>query len=138
MTRKKPPIEAVPDTEAGPPPAPKGLGGSGSELWRRLVSEYDFSEAPEKEILLAEAARTADMIDKLQRIVDAAGDDLRVRGSQGQPVSLPEISELRQHRAQLAALLRALALPSGDEDAGEGLTRSEIGRLGAAARWKNR
>jgi hypothetical protein len=138
MSRKASPIEAVPDVHPAPPPPPKGLGEAGIDLWQRLVSEYDFSEAPEKELILAEAARTADMIAKLQRIVDAAGDELRVKGSQGQPVALPEISELRQHRAQLAGLLgRSLSLPSGDEDS-EGLSRSDIGRLGAAARWKNR
>lgn len=137
MTRKKPAVAALPVPEEGKPVPPKGLGEAGSELWGRLVAEYDFSEAPEKELLLAQAARTADMIATLQAIVDAAGADIRVRGSQGQPVLAPEIPELRGQRTQLAALLRALALPSGDEDS-EALTRSEVGRLGAAARWKNR
>ena len=97
---------------------PSGMSGFASEveLWDRLVSEYTFTEAPEKEILLAQAARCADMIARLGRIVDAAGDDIRVRGSQGQPVLAPEIAELRGQRTQLASLLRALALPSGDED----------------------
>jgi hypothetical protein len=137
MTRKKPPIQAVPDADSGRPAPPRGLGEDGADLWNRLVSEYDFSEAPEKEILLAQAARCADMISTLQRLVDAAGDNVRVRGSQSQPVLAPEWQELRGQRSQLSSLLRALALPSGDEDS-EGLSRSDIGRLGAAARWKNR
>lgn len=47
-------------------------------------------------------------------VVDAA-EDLRVRGSQGQPVGMPELAELRQYRALLASLLRALALPDTEE-----------------------
>ena len=137
MTRKKATIEAVPDPDSALPAPPKGVGEAGVDLWNRLVSEYDFSEAPEKEILLAQAARCADMIATLQRIVDSAGDDIRVRGSQNQPVLAPEWAELRGQRNQLTSILRALALPSGDEDS-EGLSRSDIGRLGAAARWKNR
>lgn len=137
MTRKKPVVEIVPDADSGRPAPPKGLGEAGTDLWDRLVSEYDFSQAPEKELILAQAAHCADTISQIFRILAAAGDDIRVRGSQGQPVLAPEIGELRAQRTQLAALLRALALPSGDEDS-EGLSRSDIGRLGAAARWKNR
>jgi hypothetical protein len=88
---------------------------------------------PEKRIILDDACRTADVVKRLQDIVDAA-DDLRVRGSQGQPVAMPEVAELRHYRALLTTLLRALTLP--DED--DGLTRSQIGKLGAQARWGNR
>ena len=55
-----------------------------------------------------------DVIDRLQAVVDDAAD-LRVRGSQGQPVSLPELAELRQYRSLLASLLKALALPDTEE-----------------------
>jgi hypothetical protein len=74
------------------------------------------------------------MVDRLQRIVDGA-EDLRVRGSQGQPVALPEIPELRQHRQQLMGLIKALGCPDDETDDGH-LTRSQIGKLGAAARWR--
>jgi hypothetical protein len=76
------------------------------------------------------------MVDRLQQIVDGA-EDLRVRGSQGQPVPLPEIPELRQHRAQLMSLIKALGCPDDESDDGI-LTRSQIGKLGAAARWSRR
>ncbi len=114
---------------------PEGLKDKGIELWRQLNAEYDFSAAPEKLLILEEAARTADMVARLQRIVDDA-DDLRVRGSQGQPVALPEIAEARQHRAQLAALLDKLRLP--EEDADGAMTRSQLARHAARTRWANR
>ena len=138
MTSKKPTIGIVPDAESGPPAPPKRLGEAGVDLWNRLVSEYSFDDAPEKELILAQAAHCADTIAMLADLVFSAGADIRVRGSQGQPVLAPEIGELRAQRTQLAALLRALALPSGDEESEGGLSRSDIGRLGAAARWKNR
>jgi hypothetical protein len=115
------------------PKAPIGLKPRGKQLWRALHTTYDFEDCPEKVILLEETCRTADVVSRLQAIVDSA-EDLRVRGSQGQPVAMPEVAELRQYRALLASLLRAMTLPD-DEDV---LTKSELGRLGAAGRWKNR
>ncbi|MEI7780136.1 MAG: hypothetical protein WCJ42_12010 [Actinomycetes bacterium] len=114
---------------------PAGLRAAGVALWQRITAEYDFSSAPERLVLLEEACRCADMVDRLQKIVDAA-EDLRVRGSQGQPVALPEIPELRQHRAQLMSLIKALGCPDDETDDDGHLTRSQIGKLGAAARWR--
>ncbi|QXC45211.1 hypothetical protein [Rhodococcus qingshengii] len=103
----------------------------GRRRWRELHAVHDFTDAPEKLAILEEACRTADVAKRLQAIVDAA-DEIRVRGSQGQPVATPELQELRQCRAQMAQLLKALSCPD-DEDT---LTRSELGRIGAAARWE--
>ncbi|MGO9385047.1 MAG: hypothetical protein ACLP4W_23895 [Mycobacterium sp.] len=75
-------------------------------------------------------------MDRLQKLVDEA-QDLRVRGSQGQPVSIPEIAELRQYRALLNTLIKSLMLPDEDEASGP-LTKSQIGRMGARARWGHR
>ncbi|WP_234551601.1 hypothetical protein [Rhodococcus qingshengii] len=113
------------------PRAPTGLFARGRQLWRELHDVYDFADAPEKTAILEEACRTADVVKRLQTIVDAA-DEIRVRGSQGQPVSMPELQELRQYRALMVQLLKALGCPD-DEDT---LTRSELGKLGAAGRWK--
>lgn len=99
-----------------------------------LHEEYNFDPAPEKRLIAEEACRTADVVDRLHAIVDAA-EDMRVRGSQGQPVSMPEVAELRQYRALFVTLLKALTLP---DDEGGGLTRSQLGKLGAEARWGNR
>jgi len=113
------------------PRPPRGLFARGKQLWRELHEVYDFADAPERRAILEEACRTADVVKRLQTIVDAA-DEIRVRGSQGQPVAMPELLELRQYRALMVQLLKALGCPD-DEDT---LTRSELGRLGAAARWK--
>jgi hypothetical protein len=117
------------------PRAPAGLRAAGRRLWRDLQGAYDFSECPERVILLEQACRTADLVARLQKVVDEA-DDLRTRGSQGQQVAIPEVAELRQHRAQLAALVKSLALP--DEDEGQPLTKSQLGRMAANARWGRR
>ncbi|BBX69416.1 hypothetical protein [Mycolicibacterium psychrotolerans] len=115
------------------PKAPTGLKARGRQLWREIQAVYSFDDAPEKQILLEEACRTSDVIKRLQDTVDAAAD-LRVRGSQGQPVAMPEVAELRQFRALLTQLLKSLTLPD-DEDA---WTRSQLGKAGARARWGNR
>lgn len=94
--------------------APKGLGTRGRALWREPHATFEFDEDPHRSALVEDACRTADVIDRLQAVVDGAAD-LRVRGSQGQPVGMPELAELRQYRALLAQLLRSLALPDTDE-----------------------
>jgi hypothetical protein len=83
-------------------------------LWRELHAQFDFSQDPHRAAIIEDACRTADLIDRMQLVVDDA-DGLRVRGSQGQPVGMPELAEVRQYRALLASLLRALALPDTDE-----------------------
>lgn len=118
------------------PKTPAGLKTKGLETWR-LSEVYDFSQAPEKLLLLEEAARTADIIDRLQKIVDEA-KDLRVRGSAGQPVGIPELDSLRSYKASYQAALKGLNFPSEDEDsAGNGgpMSRSQVARLAARARW---
>ncbi|WP_139000207.1 hypothetical protein [Rhodococcus zopfii] len=95
------------------PRAPKGLGTRGRALWRDLHREFDMTRDPHRMVLVEDACRTADLIDRLQESVDA--QDLRVRGSQGQPVAAPELAEIRQHRGTLAMLLGKLALPDTEE-----------------------
>jgi hypothetical protein len=112
------------------PRAPAGLKAAGKAVWKAIVAVYSFEDAPEKLIILESAARVGDVAARLQAIVDNA-DDLRTLGSQRQLVQIPEVAELRQYRALLATLLRAVNCP-GDDDV---LTRSELGKLGAAARW---
>ncbi|WP_236724597.1 hypothetical protein [Mycobacterium avium] len=118
------------------PKAPAGLKAKGRQLWRELHRVYSFDDCPEKLVVLENACRTADVVARLQAVVDEA-EDLRVRGSQGQPVAAPEVGELRQYRALLSSLLKALTLPDEKETAGGTgkLTRSQLGRLGAQARW---
>jgi hypothetical protein len=116
------------------PKAPKGLKAEGRRLWRQLHMSYDFSDCPEKVIILERDCRTADVIARLQAVVDES-QDLRTLGSQKQLVAIPEVPELRQYSALLNTLLKSLMLPVEEEPARGGLTRSQIGRLGAQARW---
>jgi hypothetical protein len=96
------------------PRAPRGLKSAGRALWKDLHERFDFSADPHRSALVEDACRTKDVITRLQAVVDEA-NDLRVQGSQGQPVGMPELAELRQYRSLLAALLKALALPDTEE-----------------------
>jgi hypothetical protein len=89
--------------------------------------------------ILHDACREADLVDDLeQALVDKPRT---VKGSQGQEVIHPIISELRQHRSVLSSLLRALELPSIDRsgvddardarDAAISLARARWGRKSA-------
>jgi hypothetical protein len=112
-------------------PTPSGLGPSGELLWRDISGKYGL-RADELRVL-EDAAREADLISTLD--AGMAGQDLLVRGSQGQMVINPLISELRQHRSTLASLLRQLKLPDESVSAE---ARSTAARAAANARWSRR
>ncbi|NKS00468.1 hypothetical protein GS528_04805 [Rhodococcus hoagii] len=95
------------------PRCPNGLKARGKALWRDLHQTFDMSNDPHRQVLVEDACRTADLIDRLQAAVDS--HDLRVKGSQGQPVAAPELAELRLHRGTLSQTLARLALPDTEE-----------------------
>ncbi len=106
---------------------PADFGESGARMWGEISSRWNLR--PDELRILEDACREADLIDDL---ADAArGADKLVRGSQGQMVINPLISELRMHRATLASLTAKLALP--DENNAE--ARSTAARKAAQARW---
>ena len=129
-------------SNASPPPPPDGLKAAGLRVWAAIHSEYEFPGSPEATLLVEELARTADMVDRLQRIVDEA-PTLRTRGSRSQDVAIPELEALRAYRGQFAALIKQLDLPAPLDDieqpetnlAGP-MSRSEAGRIAAEARWR--
>ena len=131
------------EDKAPPPPTPEGLKAAGTRFWDEIFATYSFPGSPEMVMLAEEAARTADVVARLQAIVDNA-DTLRTRGSRGQDVAIPELDALRQYRAQFAALVKQLDLPApiddDEDDTGNvvPLTRSQVGLLGAQARWGHR
>ena len=132
------------ETEDKPdiPKPPKGLKTAGRRFWREIHATYEFPDAPEVVLLIEDAARTADVVARLQAIVDNA-DTLRTCGSRGQDVAIPELDALRAYQAQFAALVKQLDLPApDDEDDGAErttpTTRSEAGRVAASARWDRR
>jgi hypothetical protein len=96
MARKAPPVPAV----------PKGTGVSGARLWRDVTGRYEL-EAHEL-LLLRQAVRATDMLDRLATVVDKEGPTLNGHLH-------PAVRESRQQQIVLARLLAALRLPSGDE-----------------------
>lgn len=105
---------------------PSGLRKDGKRLWSDITGEYDlrFDELA----VLEEACCEIDLIKSLQREFKKA-DSFTVKGSMGQEVAHPLISEIRQHRNSLAALLRQLKLP--DEAKSDGNQQRDA----ANSRW---
>ncbi len=93
-----------------PPRPPTGTGAAGRRLWVSVVSDYEMDE--HELAVLTEATRTVDLLDELQRAVDA--DGVLVSSPQGERTH-PGVVELRQQRIALARLLAALRLPQGAE-----------------------
>lgn len=108
---------------------PTRLGAGGRRLWKDVTETYDL-RADEFRVLEA-ACREVDLIDKLEK--GMVGASLMVKGSMGQPVANPLISELRQHRVALKGLLGSLRLP--DEEQRPQSTSSSA-RDAAQARWR--
>ena len=71
---------------------PTGLGPKGSKFWGQIADEYALEDTPEVALILEQACRTLDIVERLQRIVDEA-PSLQVNGSRGQPAPLPELTE---------------------------------------------
>ena len=111
---------------------PDGLGSAGGELWRSIRSVYEL--APHEEELLRQAARAVDLLDRIN--TELASSPLVVEGSTGQLRPHPLLGTVAMHRQSLEHLLRALALPVGDEEFGR--IRSPQQREAAQARWRQR
>jgi hypothetical protein len=116
-------------------PAPSGLSPAARKLWRDVQKGQHLR--PDQLRILEDACMEADLIDSLQEgLTDAP---TTVKGSMGQEVIHPLISELRQHRSALTALLRALSLADTDTSATDAkrATRESATAL-ARARWGNK
>src|SRR4051812_13748610 len=81
-----------------------------------------------------EACYLADEIKRLRDIIRKDGADTRVSGYNGQPVSMPEKTDLQRNQQLLLSMLKAIRV----DDDGDKLTRSHLGVMGADARWRNR
>jgi len=117
------------------PTYPPNLRKRGKRLWTELHTSADFSGVPETRLVAEEACYLADEIDRQRRLIRAAGKDTRVKGSQGQPVSMPEIADLQRNQGILLSLLKSLRLPEDDEAPSGKMTRSQAGKAAADARW---
>ena len=135
MASKKKVVEQAWPEGVPLPPAGLNPGGEGERQWIAMHQEYSFTGAPEKQLLLRELVFAVDMVERLRLIVSEA-ESLRTRGSQGQEVEIPEVSSLRNYTAQVIALTKALCLP--EEESEGAMTRSQLARHAARARWSNR
>ena len=112
---------------------PSGLirDGHGQRLWRDLTAKWEFTESEYR--LLEAACHTADRITRERR---AIGDQLTVKGSQGQIVAHPLLSQLRADEEHLAKLLARIDMPESEQESrdGEG-DRSARMRAVVNSRW---
>jgi hypothetical protein len=93
---------------------PDGLHAAGARLWRSILGEYDLDE--HESLLLIEAARVADRLDRLA--TESDGAPLTVLNFKGDSVANPLLTEARAQGIVLARLLAALRLPSGEKEGG--------------------
>ena len=114
------------------PRMPTKLGASGKALWQSIIPTYELR--PDEVRVLIDACREADLIARLQDALEGA--DLVTRGSMGQEVASPFVSEIRQHRTVLANLLKSLKIPDSPATAARKKAHvSEQARTAARARW---
>jgi hypothetical protein len=113
---------------------PAGLKASGRRLWAAIADHYILT--PAELANLAEACRTADECDRLEKAVRAL-PDLVVPGSTGQPKVHPLLEEVRRHRLLLERLTNALNLPDDNQEVGiRGASRHAS--KAARDRWRER
>lgn len=136
---EEPPVAVVGSDDAGQvsdrvvPVPPDGLGEAQS-IWRSIVNVYDLR--PDELRILEDACREAQLIDRLEREISSQYAPLIVKGSMGQPVANPLVSEIRQHRMALAGLFRKLELPDDNVSGESPAERSVKARAAANARWR--
>ncbi|MBE4716763.1 P27 family phage terminase small subunit [Pseudarthrobacter sp. AB1] len=116
--------------------APSGLNARGKAFWALITEGFELDSA-ELEVL-KEACRTLDEIDALKAAADEHGP--MVKGSTGQLVVNPALLEVRQARAAFERMVKALALPSEDDEHQTAAERSisEDASKAAQARWGKR
>ena len=106
-------------------------------MWREVTSELAqdglVPDARERRWLL-DACREADLVADLMTHMEGAARV--VKGSQGQPVVHPLVSEIRQHRVVLGGLLaRVSVVDPRDASSGTGSrTTTQMARAAAYAR----
>jgi hypothetical protein len=121
--------QAIPDSGLRPP---TGLRAPGRRLWVAVAGLYVLTPAELQ--MLAEACRTADELDRLEKAVRAL-PELVVSGSTGQPKAHPLLEEVRRHRLLLERLTTALNLPDESEEVGTRAS-SRHAQKAAEGRWR--
>jgi len=90
--------------------APMGLKLGGKRLWRRVMS--DFELAQHEEVVLLQACRIVDVLDRLQKVIEEG--DVVVHSPQGVKTN-PAVVEFRQQAMALAKCMAALNIPADSE-----------------------
>jgi len=105
---------------------PTGLKAAGRRTWQDVTGKYElrFDELD----ILEDICRLNDQIYRLDKELKDA--PLMLKGSQGQDVVNPMVTELRQHRATKKSLWSQLKLP--DDNAEPGVNAQ---RKGGQSRW---
>ena len=112
-------------------PAPDALGADGRKLWKAVTGTYDLRA--DELATLEDACELTDMIAMLGQSWADEGKPLTTKGSMGQLVTHPMISEIRTHRMARNALWRQLKLP--DAPSGAGTVAPNQQRQAAQSRW---
>lgn len=117
------------------PRKPSGLGKRGAGFWDRTLKDYELTDSEVQ--LLTEACRTLDNLDALADAL--AHDGATVKGSMGQTVTHPALTESRGQRQVLHKLLAALALPDLEDETAATLAtpRQVASQQGNTARWRD-
>jgi hypothetical protein len=109
------------------------MASGGKRVWASIVGVYDLR--PDELSTLEDACRLTDMIDALDKAWSDEGNPLTTKGSMGQLVTHPMISEIRTHRMARNALWRQLRLPdTPGVGAGERPAPNQQ-RAAAQSRW---
>ena len=91
--------------------SPYGLSATGRRLWSSALIDYELDA--HEELLLLQACRCADRLDRLAKEADAS--PVTVVNAKGDQVAHPALTESRQQAITLARLLAALRMPSGEQ-----------------------
>jgi hypothetical protein len=120
------------------PRTPAGLGAAGRRLWRSIHADLDPDwELDARELdLLSRAARCADEIAALEKVVDEQGTT--TLGGAGQVVVHPALAEARQLRTLLMRLLGQIELHDPAEKQRAATPRQRAARRAAEVRWGHR
>ena len=102
---------------------------SARRLRKEVMDEWDLS--PVEVRILDDMCHEAELISRMAKELD--GGDLLTAGSTGQMRPNPLLAEIRQHRAVMASLAKALRLQDDTDEAR--LARSEHAAKAAAGRW---
>lgn len=117
---------------------PAGLREAGRALWRDVLADLaDGWELDARELhMLKRACRCADELERLDAAVDAEG--VTVKGSRGQLVVNPGLSEARQLRLAQLRLLSAIEVVDPVTARRAATPAQARGRHAAESRWAHR